>query len=526
MNQNRVKTPKTVFAVFAVGIVVGGLAMASIQSGRVVTRAFADGTPVRTISNVSPESMAALKSLNDSFASLAEYISPAVVHIKASSGRQSDVMGNAMPMDGGEGSGVIIRADGWILTNDHVVGGFDNVTVVLEDGREFSGKVTRSDYSDLAVVKIEAKDLPTVSFADSNKVRVGQYSIAVGSPFGLENSVTIGHVSALGRDSAIADVRLGQARVYPDLIQTDAAINRGNSGGPLLDIEGRVIGINTAIYSGTGGSVGIGFAIPANQARLTADMLINKGKIVRGYMGMVPKNLRHFRLKELGITGGAEIESFSDQGKSPARDAGLKVGDVILRINNFTVASQADVRNAMLVFAPGETVTIEYIRGKERKTVQVKLLDGTTELSKALKREQARPNNAEPSIPNLPDFEIPDLPQTPRGEIEDSVPPVREGQARLGVAIRPIDDAARKQYNIPSSTKGVVIQQVEPGSVAERLGLIPGDVISKIGNTDVASEPDVRKAMEGLKWGDSTSIRWSRFGKGMSSTTERNVKFR
>ena len=356
---NTIKTPKSAYIILGVGVALGGLATASILGGYTVGKAYAQKAAVNTVGNLSAENMTMLRNMDASFAGLADYIEPAVVNIRVQSKGGTDMFGNRLGQIGGEGSGVIIRPDGWILTNDHVVGGMDKVTVTLYDGREFPGTVRRSDYSDLAVVKIEAKGLPNVQFADSNRVKQGQFAIAVGSPFGLENSVTIGHVSALSRDSMIGDARTGTQRIYPDLIQTDAAINQGNSGGPLLDIEGRVIGINTAIFSGTGGSVGIGFAIPANQARLTAEALIEKGKIVRGFFGVDPVNLKEFQKADLGVTEGALIKDFGESNMaSPARTAGLKEGDVITKIGGLNVTNHGDLRNAMLRYGPGETVSV------------------------------------------------------------------------------------------------------------------------------------------------------------------------
>lgn len=511
MSSNPIKTPRKVYLILAAGAAIGAIGAAAILRGPVIPKAFADKTVARPVGDLSSENMAMLRNLNESFAGLSEYISPAVVAIKVEGSRETDVLGRRMPTESGEGSGVIIRKNGWILTNDHVVGGFKDVTVVLNDGREFKGKVTSSDYSDLAVVKIEADNLPTVTFADSNQVRVGQFAIAVGSPFGLENSVTIGHVSALGRDSAIGDPRSG-VRTYPDLIQTDAAINRGNSGGPLLDIDGRVIGINTAIFSQTGGSVGVGFAIPANQARLTAEMLMDKGRIVRGYMGMVPENVKLFRQRELGIEGGAAIAQFAEgEAKSPARDAGLKAGDIVLRIGDISIKGQHDVRNAMLVYGPGETVKVEFLRGKDRKTADVRLADATKEQVAPLRRAQngeEAPQRQNP-LQDFPDLQIPEAPE--QNPLEDRVPPVREGQARLGVTIEPITEAVRKEFNIPSNVSGVIVRSVEDDSVASRAGLRPGDVINRIGSTEIRSESDIRRAMSGVKWGDSRQVRTTRY---------------
>ncbi|MEQ1830922.1 MAG: trypsin-like peptidase domain-containing protein [Pirellula sp.] len=528
---NTIKTPKSAYIILGVGVALGTIATASILGGYTVGKAYAQRTSIRTIGNISGENMAMLRNIDGSFAGLAEYIEPAVVNIRVQSSGGTDMFGNRLGQVGGEGSGVIIRPDGWILTNDHVVGGMDKVTVTLNDGREFSGTVRRSDYSDLAVVKIDAKELPSVQFADSNRVRPGQFAIAVGSPFGLENSVTIGHVSALSRDSRIGDDRTGTQRVYPDLIQTDAAINQGNSGGPLLDIEGRVIGINTAIFSGTGGSVGIGFAIPANQARLTAEALIEKGKIVRGFFGVDPANLKGFQKAELGVSEGALIKSFGESNmQSPARTAGLKEGDVITKIGGLTIASHADLRNAMFRYGPGETINVEYVRNKVRHTVSVKLSAPPAPPTTPIRPKIGGHGNDQLNVPNeSPTF--PDLDQMfPKGQLEPQpegkVPPVREGKARLGVTIEALTATNRTQFHVPKDVNGVTITSVEPGSVAAKLGLKIGDVIQMIGDQTVTSPEDVAKALTGVKWGDSKRLRYSRYGAQMQMTNEVDALFR
>ena len=270
---------RTSFWTLALGVAIGGTLTASLKHLPGVTTATA-APPVnqRLAASMSAESMATLQSLNSSYEALAAAVEPAVVNIhvkaKAKPGQMTMMGGGAVE---GTGSGVIIRPDGYIITNDHVVDGMDSVTVTMTDGREFPGKVIRGDGSeDIAIVKINASNLPTLPFGDSNKARAGQIAMAVGSPFDLNNSVTIGHISGMGRDKALVDQHAGQTRYYPDLIQTDTAINPGNSGGALVNINGEIVGINTMIASGSGSSAGVGFAIPSNEARLLADMLIEK----------------------------------------------------------------------------------------------------------------------------------------------------------------------------------------------------------------------------------------------------------
>jgi serine protease Do len=518
------------YLMLGAGVVVGAVAMATVVNTPAIrsARAQTPSVQVRPIADLDGENLATLRALDKSFANLAEYIEPATVLIRSegSSERQSDMFGRRMPEMSGSGSGVIFRPDGWIITNDHVVNGFQKVTVVLNDGREFPGKVTGAADSDIALVKIEAKDLPTVQFADSAKVRPGQFAIAVGSPFGLENSVTIGHVSAVGRATSIGDPRIGAGRRYADLIQTDASINMGNSGGPLLNVEGQVIGINTAIYSGMGtGSVGIGFAIPSNQARLIAETLIEKGKITRGYLGILPETLKEYRKKELNIDGGAVVADIPSDG--PAAIAGIKKDDVILKVGDAPVRNEQELRNSMLQYAPGQTVKVEYLRGKEQRTAEVRI--GTPPAQTAPERKPQQNPFVEEDMPKFfKDFKFPDLGNPPQSEKDDKsdVAPLREGKAKLGIIVETVSPHLRKQFHIPTNVEGAVVMSVEPGSVAERLGLKQGDVILQLGDKTIKSQADLGQAMENIKWGDSKTLKSARYGEGSTFVQERSVRFR
>lgn len=520
---------KSGYLMLGAGVLVGAVAMATVVLSPAIRPALAQ-TPVyqaRPAADIDAESLATLRALDRSFASLAEYIEPATVLIRSEGGRQADVLGRRMPEAQGSGSGVIFRSDGWIITNDHVVGGFEKVTVVLSDGRELPGKVTRAEDSDIALVKVDAKELPRVQFADSSQVKPGQFAIAVGSPFGLENTVTVGHVSAVGRATAVPDQRMGQARYYSDMIQTDASINVGNSGGPLLNVDGQVIGINTAIFSGTGGSVGIGFAIPSNQARLIAETLIEKGKIVRGYLGLAPANLKEYQKKELNLASGALVDEVPSD--SPSAIAGIKKGDVIVQIGDVKVTNQQELRNSMLRYAPGQTVRVDYIRDGARRTAEVKL--GTPPKNPAVTRTPIEDDGESNRTPfsrefRFPDFGLPPFERTTPDTKDEDVAPLREGKARLGVTIENVNANLRKQFNIPSSAEGVVVIQVEPGSVAEKAGLRPGDVIQKLGDRAIKSRSDLSAAMEGVNWGDSLNLKSVRFGENSQFAQDRTITFR
>jgi serine protease Do len=522
---------KSAYLTLGLGLALGlGLTTVVFRSG-IVPKASADPTVVKPIAGISAENMAALRALDSSFASLASYIEPSVVHINAESDGQRDMMGRRMGVVGGEGSGVIFRPDGWIVTNDHVVAGFDKVTVVLQDGHEYPGKVIRSDDRsiDVAVVKIAANNLPAAQFGDSRSVRPGQFAIAVGSPFGLDNSVTIGHISALGRQREVGDEHLGDIRVYSNFIQTDAPLNQGNSGGPLVNIEGQVIGINTAIYSGTGGNVGIGFAIPSNFARYVAETLIDNGKVVRGYLGVRPEDLKGYQLKDLNLTGGAIVAEAPNDG--PAAAAGIRKDDVIIRIGETTVNGQDDLRTAMLRHAPGSKVPVEFVRDGVTKTVQVKVgkvPEAVVAQSQPNQGPQTEnPFGAFPNFPNFQGFGNPDdgfgIP-SPQGD--DGSPGVRVGQAKLGVTVQNLTPALRNRYHIPSDVQGAVVTSVVPKSVAARNSFQVGDVIQRIGNKTVTSAADVSYAMAGVRWGQTKQMKVTHFEKNLTASRDMPVQFR
>ena len=356
----------------------------------------------------------------------------------------------------GIGSGVIVSKDGYILTNNHVVDGADEVKVSLQDGREFSATVVgRDPKSDIAVIKIQAANLPTVPMADSDKVEVGDVVLAIGNPFGIGQTVTTGIVSATGRGG-----NLGLD--YEDFIQTDAAINPGNSGGALVDVEGRLIGINTAIYSRSGGNQGIGFAIPTNLARDIMESLIRDGKVTRGYLGVIiqdvsPALAKEFRLKQ---ATGALIGDVTP--KSPAERAGLQSGDVILEFNGKQVTDSRHLKLEVGCTRPGQTVPLKVLRDGKPKTlrVTVKELPGDNQMA-----QNDGNGNADSGTLN-------------------------------GVAVADLDSSARQQFNLPPRLKGVVVTQVDPSSAAADAGLKAGDVIQEIDRQPVTSAEQAVKLTE------------------------------
>lgn len=467
-------------------VVLGGAALSSTLSQDSL-KSFTDAAPaiVRTISTpaASAPNVAALESLDQTFADLVDFASPSVVHIRAQVpvANRREAMMNGQPL-GGQGSGVIFRQDGYIITNDHVVGGFDEVTVILNDGREFKGKVTRGNdrMNDIAVVKIDPKGekLPVARFGDSNEVRPGQHAIAIGAPFGLENTVTIGHISGLARTNSVMSEDGG--RGYSGMIQTDAPINPGNSGGPLFNIDGEVVGINTTIFSGTGGNVGIGFSIPSNQARLVAEMLIEDGKLTRGYLGLMPEDMKPFELKKFGLKGGAIIREVPNDG--PAAAAGMKPNDIVVRVGDMVVTNQLDLRNAMLKNRPGQSVDVEIVRDGQRQVKAVRVAD----MPQPMAMMQPGPGDMPDMGPNSPFrrfFDGPmdprQLPGTPDGMTPPSAP-TPNGGPRLGVSVEALTPRLIEQYKLPAGTKGAAVNSVQPGSPAARLGLRPGDVVTSV----------------------------------------------
>ncbi|MCX6891546.1 MAG: DegQ family serine endoprotease [Verrucomicrobiota bacterium] len=360
------------------------------------------------------------------------------------------------PRQQGLGSGVIVTKDGYILTNNHVVEGADEVKVSLHDGRELIAKVIgRDPKSDVAVIKIEGKDLPFVPMADSEQVEVGDVVLAIGNPFGVGQTVTTGIVSATGRGNlGIED--------YEDFIQTDAAINPGNSGGALVDVEGRLIGINTAIYSRTGGNQGIGFAIPSDLAHDVMTSLIKDGKVTRGYLGVMiqdvtPALAKEFKLKD---AAGALIGDVVPKG--PADKAGLKQADVVLEFNGKKVPDSRRLRLMVGTVKPGTAVPVKILREGSTKSLEVTVQQqpGTEEIAKG------------------------DGPVNP------------DNGTLNGVSVSDLDPEARQQMKIPEHITGAVITEVEPGSPAAEAGLKAGDVIQEINRHPVKTAEEAVKLTE------------------------------
>jgi serine protease Do len=385
-----------------------------------------------------------------------------------------DQMPFGMPDDSGRGhrqqglgSGVIVTEDGYILTNNHVVDGADEVKVSLQDGRELAAKVVgRDPKTDVAVLKVEARSLPAMAMGNSENIEVGDVVLAVGNPFGIGQTVTMGIVSATGRATLGLD--------YEDFIQTDAAINPGNSGGALVDSDGRLVGINTAILSRSGGNQGIGFAIPVNLARDVMEALVRDGKVTRGYLGVMIQDVTPALAKKFGLeeVRGALVGEVTPKG--PAAKAGVESGDVIAKINGREVKDSRQLKLAVARVAPGDTATLTVLRDGKEKTLKVKLdeLPGDKTVAKA----------------SAPDDE---------GTLN-------------GVGVADVDARTRRQFNIPDQVKGAVVTEVDPDSAAAASGLQPGDVILEINRDPVKDAEDAVRLTS--KSGDKTTLLkvWSR----------------
>ncbi len=349
------------------------------------------------------------------------------------------------------GSGFIISKDGIILTNNHVIENADEIIVKLSNDEEFKAKVIgRDPKTDIAVIKIEAADLVPVTLGDSESLRVGEWVMAIGNPFGLEHTVTAGIVSAKGRF-------IGQGS-YDQFIQTDVAINPGNSGGPLINLRGEVVGINTAIFSRSGGNIGIGFAIPVNLAKELLPQLEAKGKVTRGWLGVLIQKVSTEIAESLGLEAakGALVADVMSDG--PAKKAGVEVGDVIVQFDGHAVNDSNELPFLVARTPVGKTVELVVIREGKRQSLSVTIAELEDDGGEAATSE------------------------------EDS----------LGLTVQPLTPEIAESLGLEAETKGVVVSAVEPGSRADDAGLQRGDVIMEINRKSVADLGDYRKAVRGI----------------------------
>ncbi len=437
----------------------------------------------RTTVSFTPQERATIVSLESALTRIAETVQPTVVHIRAtrqigrsnSSPDEEDSLefffgGRGMPRVEGQGSGVIIRSDGYIITNDHVVDGATEVEVTFHDGSKAKGTVLRAPSADIALVKVNRTGLPTAVLGDSSKVKPGQIAFAIGSPFGLENTFTMGIISAVGRREAIGGMT-GRTRFYPDLIQTDAAINSGNSGGPLVNSQGEVIGINTAIVAGrfTGGNVGIGFAIPINRVKTVVNQLLEKGTYQRGYLGVGLRDLTPDEREAFNVTQGVLIGSVQEG--TPADKAGLQPGDVVIEADGKPVKGEIELRDIIANKGPNSRLSLKVLRDGKPITVEATL--------------GVHPED-DPEQPSQ---------QTAR---QQETRPLE----RLGITIGEIPANLREQFG---NQRGAYITRVAPDSPASDQ-LQPGDLIVRANGVPINSADDLERALSRVQSGEMVRL--------------------
>ncbi len=354
------------------------------------------------------------------------------------------------------GSGFVISADGLVVTNNHVVRNAEKVSIKLDNGKQYSAKILGTDpKTDLALLQIKSSDsFAYVSFGESDKARVGDQIVAIGNPFGLGNTATTGIISARGRD-----IHSGP---FDDFIQIDAPINQGNSGGPLFDLNGKVVGINTAIYSPNGGNVGIGFAIPSTQAKSIVDQLRSSGHVDRGWLGVQIQPLTSELAESVDLSKAEGALIVSVVPNSPAQRAGLKVGDVITTFNGKTIVKPKDLSRVVATATPNEKYSLDIWRkGKQRHLTVV-----TDESPQSQQQASIAPNQADAK------------------------------SGKLGLALLPLNPQTRQEFNLGNTVEhGAVIADVANGSPAHQTGLIAGDVIVRVGDTEISSPEEVVEAV-------------------------------
>jgi serine protease Do len=446
-------------------------------------------------------SVTALLSLDHAMETLAARVTPAIVNVAVTSRAKEEAANNNSEIpeemqqffgqqfggqfgghrqmqpqiEHGIGSGVVISPDGYIVTNNHVIDGAVDIRVTMTDRRILKAKLIGSDsLTDLAVIKVDASNLPSVPWGDSVALRPGQTVLAFGNPYGFRFTVTRGIVSALNRPNPFADDR----RKPGEFIQTDAAINPGNSGGPLVNAHGEVIGINTFLVSPSGTFSGMGFAIPSQIVRPTVETLIRDGKVTHGYIGIgindvTPENSKFFDMKENTGAVVTQVEPNSPGGKG-----GLKVGDVITELNGKTVSDAGELQMEVGQKRPDTTINLKVQR--DGKTVDV-----------AVKLEAMGSRDKDGNGSSDADH----------------------GKPRWGVGLSDLTPDVRQQIQAPGDVRGAVIEQVQPGSVADNAGLQRGDVIVQVNRHDVQSAADVQKALSDVPKGqDALLLIWSNGG--------------
>jgi serine protease Do len=467
-------------AALALGLVlgVGGLGFA-----HTVQKAAASSTTATSDkSSTNPPATLKLADVNEgpsktSYAPIVKEVLPSVVNISSSKVVKASREMEQLQMDpmfrqffGGEGhgqfgapkdqrekslgSGVIVSPEGYILTNNHVVDGATDVQVTLSDKREFKARVIGTDpKTDVAVLKIDANSLTPLTIGDSSKVEVGDVALAIGDPFGVGQTVTKGIISAKGRGGlGIED--------YEDFLQTDAPINPGNSGGALVNDRGELIGINTAIIShGSGGSQGIGFAVPANLARQVMDQILKNGKVVRAYLGILPQDITPTMARALGEKDARGIVVGDVTPNSPAQESGLQRGDILVEVNGKPVTDSNALRMSISMMPPGTSIKLKVLRSGSERDMTVKLAELPTETAKASSQDEGG------------------------------------SKALDGVEVSSLNPQTAQELNLPPNTTGVVVSSVDPASKMADSGLREGDVIQEVNHQPVKNLSEFQSAI-------------------------------
>ena len=425
--------------------------------------AFPIETAEAALSTKSSEGLRLLEEMQTVITELAEAAKPSVVSLFpiVTTGKGREFPQERIPNAPGSGAGVIIDSEGHILTNNHVVGDSAEIEVRLFDQSKLIAQVIGKDPdTDLAVLKVTPdKPLPAAHFGDSSNVKVGQWVLAVGNPFGLERTVTLGVVSGIGREN----VNLSR---YENFIQTDASINPGNSGGPLFNLRGEVIGINTAIINF---AQGIGFAIPSNMAKQVLKQLVAKGRVIRGWLGVGIQPLTPELARKFGVTENEGVLVNEVFERDPAAAAGIKPGDVITRIEGAVIDSPNRLSRIVAGLMPGDTTKVEIVRNQQRITLDVALSE---------RRDQA---------------------------VVASLPQART-EVKLGLDVQDLTAALADKFKL-RETRGVLITKVEPGSLAQAEGLRAGDLIKEVNRADVSSVGEFTAAISKVRKGDTVLLR-------------------